>query len=132
MGSGVEKSTNYYCPPALPSRPPPRDAGSMMRTYTLYPFLLLSVLLLAACSEEKQTDNAAAMPDTAQASPPRATAPADTAARRTSDEPVVLVLGNSLAAGYGLNPEQAFPALLQEKIDSLGWDFQVVNAGLSG
>lgn len=44
----------------------------------------------------------------------------------------ILVLGNSLAAGYGLDPSQAFPALLQEKIDELGWDFEVINAGLSG
>lgn len=48
-------------------------------------------------------------------------------ARRT-----ILILGNSLAAGLGLDPEQAFPALLQQKIDSLGWPFEVVNAGLSG
>ncbi len=45
---------------------------------------------------------------------------------------VVLVLGNSLAAGYGLDPDLAFPALVQRKIDSLGWAWRVVNAGLSG
>ncbi len=44
----------------------------------------------------------------------------------------ILFLGNSLSAGYGLEPEQAFPALIQQKIDSLGWPFYVVNAGLSG
>jgi acyl-CoA thioesterase-1 len=44
----------------------------------------------------------------------------------------VVVLGNSLAAGYGLEPHEAFPALLQKKIDALGWDFEVVNAGVSG
>jgi acyl-CoA thioesterase-1 len=32
----------------------------------------------------------------------------------------------------GLDPEQAFPALIQKKIDSLKLDFRVVNAGLSG
>lgn len=47
---------------------------------------------------------------------------------------VILVLGDSLAAGYGLDPSQAFPALLQEKIDALGsgYGYQVVNAGISG
>jgi acyl-CoA thioesterase-1 len=45
---------------------------------------------------------------------------------------VVLFFGNSLTAGYGIGEEQAFPALIQDRIDSLGWDFQVVNAGLSG
>jgi acyl-CoA thioesterase-1 len=44
----------------------------------------------------------------------------------------ILVLGNSLAAGYGLEPAQAFPALLQEKIDAAGLPFDVTNAGLSG
>jgi len=44
----------------------------------------------------------------------------------------VLFLGNSLTAGYGLTPQQAFPALIQAKIDSLRWPFKVVNAGLSG
>jgi len=44
----------------------------------------------------------------------------------------ILFLGNSLAAGYGLDPELAFPALIQQKIDSLGWNFKVINAGVSG
>lgn len=49
-----------------------------------------------------------------------------------AQERVVLFLGNSLSAGYGLDPELAFPALIQERIDSLGWPFRVINAGLSG
>jgi acyl-CoA thioesterase-1 len=45
---------------------------------------------------------------------------------------VVLVLGDSLAAGYGLDPSEAYPAVLQEKIDTAGLKYRVVNAGLSG
>ena len=45
---------------------------------------------------------------------------------------VVVCLGDSLTAGYGLDQAQAYPALLQKSIDSLGWKFKVVNAGLSG
>jgi acyl-CoA thioesterase I len=45
---------------------------------------------------------------------------------------IIAVLGDSLAAGYGLEPEEAFPALLQKKIELAGWDFQIVNAGVSG
>jgi len=45
---------------------------------------------------------------------------------------VLLFLGDSITAGYGLDPEQAFPALIQEKIDSRGWNFRVVNAGQNG
>ena len=44
----------------------------------------------------------------------------------------ILVLGDSLAAGYGLDPDQSYPALLQKKIKEAGWSFTVVNAGLSG
>jgi acyl-CoA thioesterase-1 len=46
--------------------------------------------------------------------------------------PVVLCLGTSLTAGQGLDPAQAYPALLQEKIDAAGLGFRVVNAGVSG
>ena len=45
---------------------------------------------------------------------------------------VILFLGDSITAGYGLDPEQAFPALIQEKIDAKRWNFKVVNAGQSG
>ncbi len=44
----------------------------------------------------------------------------------------ILFFGDSLTAGYGLEPEQAFPALIQERLDSLGISMRVVNAGLSG
>jgi acyl-CoA thioesterase I len=44
----------------------------------------------------------------------------------------ILFFGNSLTAGMGLSTEEAFPALIQEVIDSLELDYTVVNAGLSG
>ncbi|MBT8185511.1 MAG: arylesterase [Eudoraea sp.] len=45
---------------------------------------------------------------------------------------VILFFGDSLTAGYGLEPEDAFPALIQARIDSMELDYTVVNAGLSG
>lgn len=45
---------------------------------------------------------------------------------------VVMFLGNSLTAGYGVDPSQAYPALIQKRIDSSGWNFRVINAGQSG
>jgi len=56
---------------------------------------------------------------------PATAAPADS-------NKVILFFGDSLTAGYGLDPDQAFPALIQDRLDSLGWYFQAVNAGLSG
>lgn len=44
----------------------------------------------------------------------------------------ILFFGDSITAGYGLDKSEAFPAYVQQKIDSLGWNFEVVNAGLSG
>ena len=44
----------------------------------------------------------------------------------------ILFFGNSLTAGYGLSPDEAFPALIQHKIDSLGLLYNVINAGVSG
>ncbi len=49
-----------------------------------------------------------------------------------SESKVILFFGNSLTAGMGLNPENAFPALIQKRLDSLQLDYTVVNAGLSG
>jgi len=44
----------------------------------------------------------------------------------------IIFFGNSLTAGYGLEPSQAFPALIQKKIDSLNLPYKVINAGVSG
>jgi acyl-CoA thioesterase I len=51
---------------------------------------------------------------------------------RAAQPKTILVLGDSIAAGYGLDPDEAFPALLQEKISKAGLNYKVVNAGLSG
>jgi acyl-CoA thioesterase-1 len=44
----------------------------------------------------------------------------------------ILFFGTSLTAGYGLDPSAAYPALIQNKIDSLKLPYRVINAGLSG
>ena len=44
----------------------------------------------------------------------------------------IVVLGDSITAGFGLDRSQAYPALLQQKVDAAGLRFLVVNAGLSG
>src|SRR5258706_59750 len=45
---------------------------------------------------------------------------------------IILFLGDSITAGYGLEESQAYPALIQAKIDAKRWNFKVVNAGQSG
>jgi acyl-CoA thioesterase I len=44
----------------------------------------------------------------------------------------ILFFGDSLTAGFGIDPSQAFPALIQQKINAQGWKFRAINAGLSG
>ncbi len=49
-----------------------------------------------------------------------------------AESKTVVFFGDSLTAGLGLDPDEAFPALIQKKIDAAGIHAQVVNAGLSG
>ena len=44
----------------------------------------------------------------------------------------ILFLGDSISAGYGLEPSQAYPALIQARIDAKGWNFKAINAGQNG
>ena len=44
----------------------------------------------------------------------------------------ILILGDSITAGYGVDRDKAFPSLLQDKIDGMGWSDKVINAGVSG
>ncbi|WP_431134111.1 arylesterase [Psychroserpens mesophilus] len=51
----------------------------------------------------------------------------------TTSTKTILCFGDSITAGYGLeNSDDAYPALLQQKIDSLGLNYTVINSGLSG
>ena len=57
----------------------------------------------------------------------------DTAAAATSSKKNILFFGDSLTAGYGLDdPSNAFPGVIQRKIDSLKLPYAVINAGVSG
>lgn len=77
-------------------------------------------LILAGCGRD-------AAPPAPASNQSAAAAPASTPERAT-----ILVIGTSLTAGYGIDPAQAWPAVLQRKIDSAGLAYRVVNAGVSG
>jgi acyl-CoA thioesterase-1 len=49
-----------------------------------------------------------------------------------SDKKRIMFFGNSLTAGYGLEEGEDFPSILRRRIDSLGLEYEVINAGLSG
>jgi acyl-CoA thioesterase-1 len=50
----------------------------------------------------------------------------------TSNKPKIIALGDSLTAGFGLAEKESYPYLLQEKLKADGYDYEVVNAGVSG
>jgi len=52
--------------------------------------------------------------------------------QKSDEDGVILFFGTSLTAGMGLDPNDAYPAVIQKKLDSLDLPYQVVNAGLSG
>jgi acyl-CoA thioesterase-1 len=85
----------------------------------------LAALLVTACNRSPETTKPAPAPQPAPA-------PAASADPNDSGRPKVVVLGDSLTAGYGLLELQAFPALLQEKLNVDGYQWEVVNAGISG
>ncbi|MBE7641139.1 arylesterase [Salegentibacter sp. BLCTC] len=92
-----------------------------MRKLVRY-YLILSVFILSSCGEntdKKSGENTAEEVQT------------ETEVQ-TSEKNVILFFGNSLTAGMGLEPSEAFPALIQNRLDSLDYDFEVINAGLSG
>jgi acyl-CoA thioesterase-1 len=56
----------------------------------------------------------------------------EAATETKSDEKIILFFGNSLTAAYGIDPEDGFAGLTQQRIDSLGLNYRVINGGLSG
>ena len=87
-------------------------------------FILLAGLLAGACGNNKKK------PASAE-NQPQASGDSAAAAPVTKEKNIIF-FGNSLTAGYGLEPAEAFPALVQRKIDSLDLPYKVINAGLSG
>ena len=61
-----------------------------------------------------------------------ATSSEDTDESEEKTQKTILFFGNSITAGYGLDPSEAYPAWVQKRLDSLDKSYQVVNAGLSG
>jgi acyl-CoA thioesterase-1 len=83
-----------------------------------------SIIFLSACggagasSVEMRTDKTTEKP---LASPPT-----------NLDKPKIVAFGDSLTAGFGLTEKESYPFLLQQKLNADGFDYEVINAGVSG
>lgn len=64
--------------------------------------------------------------------PKPSAAPAASTAENADKRPKIVMLGDSLTAGLGLLESQSFPSMVQRKLDADGYEFEVVNAGVSG
>jgi acyl-CoA thioesterase-1 len=96
----------------------------------VFPLMLFAAVACAAgCSDRAAQDQAPSGAETPAATPPTAAAvdPDAPPAR-----PRIVALGDSLTAGLGLLEQEAYPAVLQRKIDEAGYKYEVVNAGVSG
>jgi acyl-CoA thioesterase-1 len=91
----------------------------------------LGVMAMACSSNNgsaRDTATAIKSPDTTEGSTAaRSAVDSSAGGRRT-----IVFLGTSLTAGYGLDPDSAFPQLIQRKIDASALPYQIVNAGVSG
>lgn len=94
-----------------------------MRRTSIHVVLLALVAVAAACGGNASDERASNQPQRSAPSPPAATG---------QGRAKIVALGDSLTAGLGLPDSQAYPALLQKKVDEDGYPFEVVNAGVSG
>ena len=51
---------------------------------------------------------------------------------QAANSPTILVFGDSLSAGFGIDVDQSWVSLLQSRLDSQGYEHQVINASISG
>ncbi len=106
-----------------------RNRDIYMNRISCIVLVVTLILLVTGCGSEPETAERPQSPDTSAQSSEVQRAP-ETSSPVVDDG--VLFFGDSITAGLGVSADQAFPALIQEKIDSLGWSFEVVPAGVSG
>lgn len=84
---------------------------------------ILCFICLSGCGESKSSKSQENSDPAAAAESPQ---------KKSDKAGTILFFGDSLTAGLGLDPNLAFPGLLQQRLDSLGYSYEVINAGLSG
>src|ERR1044072_2912639 len=98
---------------------------------SLISLLVFIVLNFAACQNSRKESTAKPAPNAASTTSANSNASATTTAPQKSLAKIV-AFGDSLTAGFGLSPQQSYPALLQQKLNADGFAYDVINAGISG
>ena len=91
-----------------------------------FPCLFLLLMLSGACQQQ------AARPQPSAAQPPAKPAAQPKPAAAADPRPAIVCFGDSLTAGYGVDPGKSYPDLLQQDLDRRGYHYRVVNLGESG
>src|SRR5262245_28189982 len=127
-------------------------SNSLVRSVAASIRSVVVVILLAACARRESakdtrettsgaaTNGTSAVGDSARVErltprPSPTPIPTGDSGRSTADAgdaPRFMIIGTSLTAGYGLDPDDAYPNMLQRKADSARYRVRIVNAGLSG
>lgn len=103
----------------------------MIRPFRSAPWWCALAIACAACGGGQPAHERGETPP-AKSGVPESVPAAPTSAPASDGRPKVVVLGDSLTAGLGLDPAEAYPTLLQQKLDAAGLLYRVVNAGVSG
>ena len=105
----------------------------LLRRHSGLPGPLAVCLLLGFSACNASSIGCDPKPGSDAASLPAPRASAEPPASRTDDQrPKIVILGDSLTAGLGLVDTESYPSLLQVKLDQDGFQYEVVNAGVSG
>lgn len=97
----------------------------------------LVIALASACSHAPEpADRTKAAREGAEAAKTGRQAPeansSSAATSKPDDRPVIVAFGDSLTAGLGLDERQSYPAVLERRLAARGYNYRVVNAGISG
>ncbi|HWQ35301.1 MAG TPA: arylesterase [Blastocatellia bacterium] len=98
--------------------------------HALLPLLFL-VALMNGCQDSKAVSDASSQSGYGAATPTQTATTASSPAT-ADNRPLIVALGDSLTAGYGLETAQAWTTLLQQRLDERGFNYRVVNKGVSG
>jgi len=115
----IKKNHRFVCR-CFPGKQVP--SKNFSRNSITYYFLMLLFFAIVSCNNNSNESTSKKQEEALKNNP----------VDSLSQKKTILFFGNSLTAGYGVDPSEAYPALIQDKIDSLHLNYKVVNAGVSG